>query len=327
MLSVEGLTKEFGSRRALDNVTFETRDGRVTGFLGPNGAGKSTTMRALLGLIAPDHGRALVDGVEYAHSKSPLTHVGAVLDAKAAHKGRTAQAHLQALAATHHISPSRVEEVIEIAGLSSVRTRRAGSFSLGMSQRLNIAAALLGDPKNLVMDEPVNGLDPEGVRWVRDLCRYYASLGRSVLLSSHLMSEVALTVDDLVIIGRGQILAKMTVNDFIEKYSTHAIHVITPSARAEDLERAFATVGSAQITTHALPQREGSEETTEFRVEGVPLRQVAQLIANHQLLIFGLSEETTSLEDAYLQLTQSAVEYSSVDSFQPQFQSHQENMR
>jgi ABC-2 type transport system ATP-binding protein len=314
MLTVAHLSKSFGPKQALTDVSFTANNGRVTGFLGPNGAGKSTTMRSLLGLISPDSGTTLVDGRPFATSASPLTHVGAVLDAKSAHKGRTARAHLLALAQTHGIDAHRVDEVIDFVGLTSVKSRRAGGFSLGMSQRLNIAAALLGDPTNLVLDEPVNGLDPEGVRWIRDLCRYYASVGRTVLLSSHLMSEVALTADDLVIIGQGRILATMTVTDFIEQYSTHAVHVVTP--QPAELAAALATLDSASVTSYQVPAEsrtgnsaESSHQLVEFRISGVPLEQVANLIANHGVVIYQLSEERTSLEDAYLQLTHSSVEY------------------
>jgi ABC-2 type transport system ATP-binding protein len=308
MLSIENLSKKFGKKQALHDVTFTANDGRVTGFLGPNGAGKSTTMRVLLGLLHAESGRALVDGEAYATSRSPLTRVGAVLDAKSAHKGRSAIAHLTAVAQTHGISQARVEEVLEYSGLTSVAKRRAGSFSLGMSQRLNIAAAILGDPHNLVLDEPVNGLDPEGVRWVRDLCKFYASTGRCVLLSSHLMSEVAVTADDLVIIGQGKILDTTTASDFIERHSSHAVHVVTPDP--ESLTVALATLQGARITREPVPAV-ATEACVEFRITGVTLAQVAELIANHGILVYRLTEELTSLEDAYLQLTHSSVEYAS----------------
>ncbi|MCI1983606.1 MAG: ATP-binding cassette domain-containing protein [Bifidobacteriaceae bacterium] len=318
MLSVENLSKKFGEKQALRGISFEAHDGRVTGFLGPNGAGKSTTMRALLGLIRADSGTALVDGHAYATSRSPLTHVGAVLDAKSAHKGRSARSHLLAMAHTHGISRQRVEEVLAYAGLKDVDKRRAGGFSLGMSQRLNIAAAILGDPHNLVLDEPVNGLDPEGVRWVRELCRYYASTGRAVLLSSHLMSEVALTADDLVIIGRGRILAQFTVQEFLERYSSHAVRVITPTPNA--FTTAFATLPQAhveQLNSHG-DEASVASGTAEFRITGIPLAQAAELIANQGIVVYQLNEERTSLEDAYLQLTHGATEYASSAAVQPQ---------
>ena len=228
MIEIEGLSKRFGAKSVLDHVSFTAEDGKVTGFLGPNGAGKSTTMRAALGLIAPDSGRALIDGRPFAEHRAPLRTVGAVLDAKSAHKGRSAYAHLLSIALTNGIPKRRVDEVMDLTGIAAVKTRKAGAFSLGMSQRLSIAAALLGDPHNLVLDEPINGLDPEGVKWVRDLCRYYAAQGRAVLLSSHLMSEVALTADNLVIIGQGRILETTTVADFVAEHSTRSLRVITP---------------------------------------------------------------------------------------------------
>ena len=228
MIEIRELTKTFKGNKAIDGVSFVARDGRVTGFLGPNGAGKSTTMRAALGLIAPDSGQALIDGRPFVSNPAPMRAVGAVLDAKSAHKSRSAYDHLRALALTNGIPKRRVDEVISLTGLESVKKRKAGQFSLGMSQRLSIAAALLGDPRNLVLDEPINGLDPEGVRWVRELCRYYAAQGKAVLLSSHLMSEVALTADDLVIIGRGRVLETTTVTDFVAEHSRRSLRVATP---------------------------------------------------------------------------------------------------
>lgn len=230
MIEIQGITKTFGANRVLDDVSFVAANGAVTGFLGPNGAGKSTTMRVLLGLITPDHGTALIDGVPYMRQASPMSSVGAVLDAKCAPRNRSAYAYLCALAYTNNIARGRVDEVMDLTGLASVKKTKAGKFSLGMSQRLAIAAALLGDPKNLVLDEPVNGLDAEGVKWVRDLCRNCAAQGRAVLLSSHLMNEVALTADNLVIIGEGRILRTGTVADFVREHSRHLLSVVTPDA-------------------------------------------------------------------------------------------------
>ncbi|WP_035854816.1 ABC transporter ATP-binding protein [Cryptosporangium arvum] len=215
MITLRHLTKRYGDRLAVDDVTTDVRPGLVTGFLGPNGAGKSTTMRMLLGLDRPTSGEALVNGVRYGSLRWPLHEIGAVLDAGGAHPGRTARAHLRALAASHRIPASRVEEVIGLVGLEPVANRRAGKFSLGMGQRLGIAAALLGDPPVLVLDEPVNGLDPEGVRWVRDLARSLAAEGRTVLVSSHLMSEMALTADHLLVVGRGRLLADASLASFV----------------------------------------------------------------------------------------------------------------
>ncbi|WP_235607284.1 ABC transporter ATP-binding protein [Bifidobacterium italicum] len=230
MMEFNGVCKSFGAKPILDHVSFTAPDGVVTGFVGPNGAGKSTTMRILLGLIAPDEGAALVDGVPYAKHRAPMASVGAVLDARCAPKNRTAYAYLKSLAYTNNIPKSRVDEVLDLTGLASARTTKAGRFSLGMGQRLAIAAAMLGDPRNLVLDEPVNGLDAEGVKWVRDLCRNSAAAGRAVLLSSHLMSEVALTADTLVIIGHGSILRCTPVADFVAEHSRPLISVVTPDA-------------------------------------------------------------------------------------------------
>lgn len=215
MITLRHLTKRYGDRLAVDDVTADIRPGVVTGFLGPNGAGKSTTMRMLLGLDRPTSGEALINGRAYASYPWPLREIGAVLDGRSAHPGRTARAHLRALAASHRISSQRVDEVIGLVGLESVAGKRAGKFSLGMGQRLGIAAALLGDPPVLVFDEPVNGLDPEGVRWVRELARSLAGEGRTVLLSSHLMSEMALTADHLMVLGRGRLLADAPLTEFV----------------------------------------------------------------------------------------------------------------
>lgn len=304
MIEISGLSKTFAGRKALDRVSFTAENGRVTGFLGPNGAGKSTTMRALLGLITPDEGRALVDGKPFVEHRAPMRAVGAVLDAKSAHKSRSAVAHLRALAATNNIPHRRVDEVIELTGLSSVAKRKAGQFSLGMGQRLSIAAALLGDPANLVLDEPINGLDPEGVKWVRDLCRYFASEGRAVLLSSHLMSEVALTADDLVIIGQGRILETTTVERFVAEHSTRTIRVTTPEPAK--LRAIFADAPQVTLTQIAAPN---DNLATSFRIAGADLKRAASVFAQAGLIIYELVEEHASLEDAYMALTHSHAEY------------------
>ncbi|RBP97700.1 multidrug ABC transporter ATP-binding protein [Bifidobacterium aemilianum] len=308
MISIEGLIQPFGQRTVLDQVTFTAEDGKVTGFLGPNGAGKSTTMRAALGLISPDGGQCLVDGKPYQTLSSPMTTVGAVLDAKSAHKGRSAYAHLMALAASNRIPRSRVDDVIALTGIDSVKKRRSGSFSLGMSQRLSIAAALLGDPHNLILDEPINGLDPEGVKWVRELCRFYAAQGRAVLLSSHLMSEVALTADNLVIIGQGRILETTTVTDFLNEHSAKSIRVVT--SEAAKLRAIFARSPQVQV----LPVERQSTDPQEgevFRIIGAELLQAAQVFAQAQLLVYELVEEHASLEEAYMTLTHPQVQYTS----------------
>lgn len=304
MIEIKGLSKTFGSKTVLDNVTFTADDGKVTGFLGPNGAGKSTTMRAALGLIAPSAGTALIDGKPYASLRAPMRTVGAVLDAKSAHKSRRAYDHLRAIAYTNNIPRRRVDEVIDMTGLTSVAKRKAGQFSLGMSQRLSIAAALLGDPNNLVLDEPINGLDPEGVKWVRDLCRYYASQGRAVLLSSHLMSEVALTADNLVIIGQGHVLETTTVSAFVAEHSVKSLRVITPEPAK--LKAIFAD--APQVCVEQLPGG-GAEMATAFRITGADLTRVAHVFAQAQLITYEFVEEHASLEEAYMSLTHTSAEY------------------
>ncbi|PLS30419.1 ATP-binding protein of ABC transporter system [Bifidobacterium margollesii] len=306
MIEVEKLVKTFTGRRVLDGVSFAARNGRVTGFLGPNGAGKSTTIKILLNLIHPDSGRTLIDGRPFSRVSSPMRSVGAVLDARSAHKGMKAETYLRALALTNGIPKSRVDEVLAITGIGKVSKRRAGTFSLGMSQRLSIAAALLGDPHNLVLDEPINGLDPEGVKWVRDLCRYYASQGRTVLLSSHLMSEVALTADDLVIIGRGRILAQTTVERFVGEHSRHGVRVVTPDP--DRLRQAFSA--AAGITVADVERKEGDPERSRaVWITGAPVEAIAGIIARHQLVVYELVQERGSLEDAYMELTRGAGEY------------------
>ena len=312
VIEIKGLSKRFGSKQALNDVSFVAEDGKVTGFLGPNGAGKSTTMRAALGLIRPDVGHALIDGKRYVSERSPMQAVGAVLDAKSAHKARTAYDHLRTLAYTNNIPKSRVDEVIDMTGLKSVKNRKAGQFSLGMSQRLSIAAALLGDPKNLVLDEPINGLDPEGVKWVRELCRYYAGQGRAVLLSSHLMSEVALTADNLVVIGQGRVLETSTVDDFVVKYSSHAIRIATPEP--SKLRTIVAQLPEAQLAAEengsSFAQSGANvEQVATFHISGVELPALARACASAQLVTYELLEEHASLEEAYMELTHSSVEY------------------
>ena len=227
MLQVQNLTKRYGDKTAVNDMSFIVPDGKVTGFLGPNGAGKSTTMRMLVGLHKPTSGEALVDGKNYQSLKSPLHTVGALLDGKSVHPGRSARTHLMSIALTHGISAKRVDEVIGMTGLSQVAKRKVGGFSLGMNQRLGIASAILGDPHNVILDEPVNGLDPEGVVWVRQLAKYLASEGRAVLISSHLMSEMAQTADDLIIIGRGRLLEHTSIDELISRVGGHKVLVRT----------------------------------------------------------------------------------------------------
>lgn len=307
MLEFQHITKRFGAKTVLKDVSFVAEDGKVTGFLGPNGAGKSTTMRCALNLIHANSGTSLIDGRPYAKIASPMTEVGAVLDAKSAHRGRSAYNHLYSLALTHGISKKRVDEVIDITGLTSVKKRKAGSFSLGMGQRLSIAAALLADPHNLILDEPVNGLDPEGVKWVRELCKYYASQGRAILLSSHLMSEVALTADNLVIIAHGEILERTTVQDFVNAHSQHAIRLVTPEG-----EKLKSVLTQNRPECKILPDSRTPQDVQEgelFKITGCELNQLAREIADNQIMVYQLNPEHASLEEAYLALTHGQEQY------------------
>ncbi|MFF0944122.1 ABC transporter ATP-binding protein [Kocuria sp. CPCC 205300] len=298
MIEIENLTKTYGGKAAVDDVSFTVRPGRVTGFLGPNGAGKSTTMRLLVGLESATSGHARVNGKLYAQHRAPLAEVGVLLDAKAVHPRRTARAHLSALAATHGIPRSRVQEVVELTGLGGVADKRVGGFSLGMGQRLGIAAALIGDPHTVVLDEPVNGLDPEGVVWVRHLAKYLASEGRTVFLSSHLMSEMAQTADHLVVIGRGRILADAPIQQVLAGGRTRT------RVRTTDRE----------ALRGALRAEEA--EITEFDDDGVLVtgpepRRIAEAALSAGVLLYELTPQTETLEDVYMAMTQDEVEYRS----------------
>ncbi len=299
MIEAHELTKRFGDKLAVDGISFTISAGSVTGFLGPNGAGKSTTMRMIMGLDRPSSGSVTVNGKSYARHRSPLTEVGALLDARAVHGGRSTRSHLRTLAATHHISTKRVDEVIEMAGLSGVARRRVGGFSLGMGQRLGIASAMLGDPRTLILDEPVNGLDPEGVQWVRQLVRSMADEGRTVFLSSHLMSEMAQTADQLLVIGRGRIIAAGPVRDVIDSVSGGAVRVRTP--RATELAGLVAS-GGVVVT---------SAEPGTLDVRGIDAQAVGEIAFAHGIVLHELSPRRASLEEAYMALTQDAVEYRS----------------
>ncbi|MGO2746689.1 ABC transporter ATP-binding protein [Microbacterium sp.] len=299
MITAEGLTKRFGDKTAVQDVSFTIRPGTVTGFLGPNGAGKSTTMRMIVGLDRPTAGRTTVNGQEYRRLRAPLSEVGVLLDAKAVHTGRSARNHLRAMAATHGIPTSRVDKVIDLAGIGPVARKRAGKFSLGMGQRLGIASALLGDPHTLILDEPVNGLDPEGVRWVRQFVRHAASEGRTVLLSSHLMSEMAQTADHVIVMGRGQVLADAPIQELVRSWTTNSVHVRAP--RAADLAAALAGTDVEIITTGL--------ETLE--VNGIPASRIGDVAAAERIAVHELTPTTGSLEDAYLALTGDSVEYRS----------------
>ena len=297
MIVAEHLSKSFGPKRAVSDVSFTVRPGKVTGFLGPNGAGKSTTMRMIVGLDRPTSGSVTVNGRRYAQMTSPLTEVGVLLDAKAVHTGRSARNHLRAMAATHGIPYRRVDEVIELTGLGGVARKRAGGFSLGMGQRLGIAAALLGDPHTLILDEPVNGLDPEGVLWVRRFVRHAASEGRSVLLSSHLMSEMALTADHIIVLGRGRVLADAPVDELVRQWTRATVRVRSPRA----LEIAELIARDSVSVTHLA---EGVID-----IEGVPSDEIGDLAAARGIPLHELTPTSGTLEDAYLRLTGDDVEY------------------
>ncbi|HEY1093397.1 MAG TPA: ATP-binding cassette domain-containing protein [Glycomyces sp.] len=299
MIEVHDLTKRYGDQTAVDGLTFTVKPGIVTGFLGPNGAGKSTTMRMILGLDRPTAGTATVNGRPYADHPDPLHQAGALLDAKAVHTGRSAYRHLHAMAATTGIPKSRVDEVIDIVGLHQVARKRVGGFSLGMGQRLGIASALLGDPDVVILDEPTNGLDPEGVLWIRNLMRDLASQGRTVFVSSHLMSEMALTAEHLIVIGKGRMIADTSVTGFIETAANESVRVRSPQAGAlHDL--------LAGPDTTVLSVDRGLFEVTGLTAEDIGDRAAAAGIAIHELTVV-----RPSLEEAFMELTKDAVEYQS----------------
>lgn len=301
MIEVAGLTKHFGSVVAVDDLSFTVKPGVVTGFLGPNGAGKSTTMRMILGLDRPTSGTALINGQRYADMKNPLREVGALIDAKAVHPGRSAGAHLQWIAESNGIPKSRVDEVLGLVGLADVAGKRAGGFSLGMGQRLGLATALLGDPEVLLLDEPVNGLDPEGIRWVRSFLKALAAEGRSVLVSSHMLSEMAQTADDLVVIGRGRLIAETTTYDFVKDSSQSSVLV-----RTENLDEFKAVLAEENIAFTEETDPEGrsvvviDNQTTDF---------IGALAYSTGILLQQLSERKASLEDAFFAMTGDTVQY------------------
>jgi ABC-2 type transport system ATP-binding protein len=297
MIEARGLTKRYGEKAAVTGLTFTVRPGIVTGFLGPNGAGKSTTMRMILGLDAPSAGTVTVNGRRYADHRAPLHEVGALLEAKAIHTGRTAYNHLLALAATTGISRRRVSEVIDLVGLQDVARKRAGGFSLGMGQRLGIASALLGDPATLVLDEPVNGLDPEGILWIRNLLKGLAAEGRTVFVSSHLMSEMALTAEQLIIIGRGRLIADVSVAEFTRSSSRQSVRVRSPHAsRLRDL------LAGPEVTIM-------SAEAGVLEIDGLGSEDVGRIAAEHAITLYELVPHQASLEEAFMDLTRDAVEY------------------
>jgi ABC-2 type transport system ATP-binding protein len=296
-----GLTKRYGEKTAVDGINFQVEPGRVTGFLGPNGAGKSTTMRMIVGLDRPTSGSVTLNGKKYADLKAPLDEVGVLLDAKAVHTGRSAYNHLRALAATHGISRKRIDEVIALTGLESVARKRVGGFSLGMGQRLGMASALLGDPSILILDEPVNGLDPEGVIWVRTLARHMAAQGRTVFLSSHLMSEMSQTADQIIVLGRGKVIADAPVADIIALAAGNAVRVRTPDA-ARFSKELVGTDVTVNVTEPDL-----------IVVNGLAAARIGELAASSRVVLHELTPLAGSLEDAYLALTEDDVEYHASD--------------
>jgi ABC-2 type transport system ATP-binding protein len=297
MIEVTEVTKRYGAKVAVRDLSFEVRPGIVTGFLGPNGSGKSTTMRLILGLDEPDSGRTCVNGKRYRDHSSPLHQVGALLEAKSVHTGRSAQNHLLALAQTHGIGRARVSELIDMVGLAEVADKRAGDFSLGMGQRLGIASALLGDPRVVMLDEPVNGLDPEGILWVRNLLKELAAEGRTVFVSSHLMSEMALTAEHLIVIGRGELIADMGVEELVRGAAKRSVRVRSPQAdRLADL------IAGGEVRVESL-------EPSVIEVHGLGAEQIGQLAAEHDFVLHELIPKEASLEEAFMELTGDALEF------------------
>ncbi|MET7638498.1 ATP-binding cassette domain-containing protein [Streptomyces sp. NPDC005438] len=306
MIEARGLTKHYGAKVAVYNLSFQVRPGMVTGFLGPNGSGKSTTMRMILGLDTPSAGSVTIGGHAYRQLPNAPRQVGALLDAKAVHGGRSARNHLLCLAQLSGIPSRRVDEVLDVVGLRDVAGKRSTGFSLGMGQRLGIAAALLGDPQVLLFDEPVNGLDPEGILWIRNLMKRLASEGRTVFVSSHLMSEMAQTAEHLIVIGRGQLMADTSVREFIHQNSVGFARVRTPQGESEQSERLVRTLreNGAQVQ----PEEDGA-----LRVTGLELPRISDLAHQQDVRLWELSPHQASLEQAYMQLTQGAVDYRSTE--------------
>jgi ABC-2 type transport system ATP-binding protein len=298
LIEAHNLSKDYGDKRAVDDLTFTVRPGVVTGFLGPNGSGKSTTIRLILGLDGPTAGDAKVNGKRYRDHSAPLHEVGALLEASSVHKGRSAYNHLLALAQTHGIARSRVDELIDLVGLHDVARKRAGQFSLGMGQRLGIASALLGDPSTLILDEPVNGLDPEGIHWIRNLLRGLAAEGRTIFVSSHLMSEMSLTADHLIVIGRGRLIADMSVDEFVRQASGQVVLVRSP--QATELHELLA--GPAVTITPA-------DERGVLEVTGLTAAEVGDAAAAAGIALHELVSQQASLEEAFMTLTREDIEY------------------
>ena len=297
LIEASGLTKRYGEKVAVRDLTFTVRPGVVTGFLGPNGSGKSTTMRLVVGLDSPQSGSVTVNGRHYRDHPAPLHEVGTLLEARSVHTGRSAYNHLLALAQTHGIGRRRVDELIEMVGLGEVARKRVGQFSLGMGQRLGIAAALLGDPETVMLDEPVNGLDPEGIQWVRNLLKGLAAEGRTVFVSSHLMSEMALTAEHLIVIGRGELIADMATEEFVRRASKHTVLVRSPQAQA-----LAELVAAPDVTVTAL-------SPGVIEIAGLSAEQVGEEAAANQIVLHELTPQTATLEEAFMELTHDAVEF------------------
>ncbi|MFZ0170925.1 MAG: ATP-binding cassette domain-containing protein [Acidimicrobiales bacterium] len=297
MIEAKGLTKRYGTKVAVDQLSFEVRPGVVTGFLGPNGSGKSTTMRMIMGLDAPNIGHVTVNGRRYHDLPWPLHEVGALLEAKAIHPGRSARAHLRMLAETNDISLARVDELLDTVGLTSVAGQRAGKYSLGMGQRLGIAAALLGDPEVLLFDEPVNGLDPDGIRWVRNLLKNLAREGRTVFVSSHLMSEMALTADDVIIIGKGRLITQVPTEQLIAQSSQRFVRVRSPEMAK--LRAALDRQGATTVL----------EDDGSLSVRGTDETEIGELAGRLPVVLHELSPQSASLEEAFMELTEDSIEY------------------
>jgi ABC-2 type transport system ATP-binding protein len=297
LIEARGLTKDYGDKRAVDGLTFTVQPGIVTGFLGPNGSGKSTTMRLILGLDRATAGDVTVNGKHYRDHAAPLHEVGTLLEARSVHTGRSASNHLLAMAQTHGIPRRRVDELIDLVGLREVAKKRAGKFSLGMGQRLGIAAALLGDPRTVMLDEPVNGLDPEGIHWIRHLLKDLASEGRTVFVSSHLMSEMALTADHLIVVGRGRLIADTPTHEFLQQASGNVVVVRSPQA---DALRGH--VLAPDVTVVAL-------EPGLIEVHGLTAQQIGETAARHGIVLHELTPQQASLEEAFMDLTRDDVEF------------------
>jgi ABC-2 type transport system ATP-binding protein len=312
MIEVQDLTKRFGDKVAVDHLSFTVQAGRVTGFLGPNGAGKSTTMRLILGLDRPNGGTATINGKGYSDLINPLRTVGALLEARSMHTGRSARNHLLFLAQTQGLPASRVDSVLELVGLSEVARKRTGSYSLGMSQRVGVAAAMLGDPQVLLLDEPVNGLDPEGVLWIRNLMKHLAGEGRTILVSSHLMNEMAVTADHLVVIGRGRLLAEAATEEIIARGSGKSVRVRTP-----DADRLTALIKAEGGTATEAANGNGAaagDHAPVLTVTGVPAARIGELAASASIVLHELTPQLATLEDAFLELTADSLEYGHLDS-------------